>query len=109
MKKVLKVFIPLLLVCTLTVALFSVIPSGAATTAEATLTVKPEGSAATTVSGSFQDMLERLSTVEPTVNTTYEIKLTSDAVHNEAVRIHPIHFFILIMPPPIRSMSWLGK
>jgi len=87
MKKVLKVFIPLLLVCTLTVALFSVIPSGAATTAEATLTVKPEGSAATTVSGSFQDMLERLSTVEPTVNTTYEIKLTSDAVHNEAVKI----------------------
>jgi len=57
------------------------IPSVSAATAEATLTVTPEGGSTTTYSGSYQEMHQKLVKLAPTVKTEYMLVLNSDAAY----------------------------
>ena len=63
------------------------IPAVSAATAEATLTITPEGGTATTHSGTYQDMHAKVAslTSAATVKTEYKIVLNSDAAYTKFV------------------------
>lgn len=87
MKKGIK---PISLICLLAVALAVALAVFvyAEPATEATLTVTPDGSAATTYSGSYDEMVEKLNSLAPAATATaYELELLADAKGTKAINL----------------------